>query len=58
MDPEARGSGESHRGCHGSDQSIFTRLLGEQEFQREVIRLKYLPWWDRLFHTSASRPRH
>ena len=30
-----------------SDQSIFARLFGEQEYQREVIRFRYSPWTQR-----------
>ncbi|KAF7195274.1 hypothetical protein HII31_03480 [Pseudocercospora fuligena] len=32
----------------GSDQSIFNTLLGEQEFQREVMRRRHLTWPQRL----------
>lgn len=31
----------------GSDQSIFAEIFGEQEYQREVIRLRYLTRWQK-----------
>ena len=31
----------------GSDQSIFAGIFGEQEYQREVIRLRYLTRWQK-----------
>ena len=41
----------------GSDQSIFAGILGEQEYQREVIRLRYRTkrqewkmWYDKYFY--------
>ena len=31
----------------GSDQSIFAGIFGEQEYQREVIRLRYITRWQK-----------
>ena len=31
-----------------SDQTIFSGIFGEQEYQREVIRLRYLTGWQRF----------
>lgn len=39
---EANKSGNS-----GSDQMIFNQIFGDQEFQREVIRRRSLPWLER-----------
>lgn len=33
---------------HGSDQSIFNTMLGEQEFQREVMRRRHLSKYDKV----------
>lgn len=41
------GSGGSDFMYHGSDQSIFNDMLGEQEFQREVMRRRHLTWADK-----------
>ncbi|KAG8531232.1 uncharacterized protein KY384_004590 [Bacidia gigantensis] len=40
-DPEDNGSQGSADSYHGSDQSVFARIWGEQEFQREGIRRRY-----------------
>ncbi len=32
----------------GSDQGIFAEIFGEQEFQREFIRLLHRTWWGKL----------
>lgn len=57
-DRESRGTGESNGGYHGSDQSIFARMFGQQEFQRENLRLKYdVAWWQRALKLASSRPR-
>ena len=40
-DPEDNGSHGSDNFYHGSDQSVFAKIWGEQEFQREVIRRQY-----------------
>ena len=42
------GSGGSDFMYHGSDQSIFNTILGEQEFQREVMRRRHLSYVDRV----------
>lgn len=31
----------------GSDQSIFARIFGEQQYQREIIRLRYQTRWQK-----------
>lgn len=41
------GSGGSDFMYHGSDQSIFNDMLGEQEFQREVMRRRHLSLADK-----------
>lgn len=41
------GSGGSDFMYHGSDQSIFGTMLGEQEFQRWVMRLRHLTQEDK-----------
>lgn len=40
--PWDNGSGDSDYKHHGSDQSIFHEIWGEQEFQREVMRRRHL----------------
>lgn len=30
---------------HSSDQSVFNMIFGEQEYQREVMRLRHLSWF-------------
>lgn len=40
-DPEDNGTHGSVNIYHGSDQSIFAKMWGEQEYQREVIRRRY-----------------
>lgn len=42
-DPEDNGSHGSDFMYHGSDQSVFNLILGEQEFQREVMRRRHAP---------------
>ena len=41
IDPEDNGSHSSDGVYYGSDQSIFAKIWGQQEFQREVIRRRY-----------------
>jgi len=42
------GSGTADFMYHGSDQSIFNSMLGEQEFQREVMRRRHRTTSDKL----------
>lgn len=42
-DPEDNGSHGSDNMYHGSDQSIFAKVRGQQEYQRELIRRRYNP---------------
>ena len=41
------GSGQSDFMYHGSDQSIFSIIFGEQEYQREVMRRRHLSTIDK-----------
>lgn len=47
-DPDDNGSGEADFLYHGSDQSIFNTIFGQQEFQREVMRRRHFSWWDSI----------
>lgn len=40
------GTGVSDYCYHGSDQSIWMEIFGEQEFQREVMRRHHRSWYD------------
>lgn len=42
-EPTDNGSGQSEYFYHGSDQSIFAKILGRQEFVREVLRRRFDP---------------
>lgn len=42
-DPQDNGSHGSDNMYHGSDQSIFATIRGQQEYQREVIHRQYNP---------------
>ncbi|EMF08487.1 uncharacterized protein SEPMUDRAFT_54233 [Sphaerulina musiva SO2202] len=55
-DPWDNGSGGSDFMYHGSDQSIFNTMWGEQEFQREVMRRRHLSVIDRLRGHSTPKP--
>ncbi|GIZ44101.1 hypothetical protein CKM354_000731000 [Cercospora kikuchii] len=57
-DPWDNGSGGSDFMYHGSDQSIFDTVWGEQEFQREVIRRRHRGWVDRLLNRAQTTPHH
>lgn len=52
------GSMSSYRIYGGSDQSIFNRMLGEQEFQREVMRRRHLTSMDRIRGLAKFQPYH
>lgn len=52
------GSGGSDFMYHGSDQSIFNIMLGEQEYQREVWRRKHLSSYDKARGRAKSKPTH
>lgn len=43
VEPTDNGSGQSEYFYHGSDQSIFAKILGRQEFVREVLRRRFDP---------------
>lgn len=43
-EPDDNGSKWSEKVYHSSDQSVFNMIFGEQEFQREVIRRRYINW--------------
>jgi len=45
--PWDNGSHQSDDMYHGSDQSIFSIIMGEQEFQRWVMRLRHLSTLDK-----------
>ncbi|KAL2067808.1 hypothetical protein VTL71DRAFT_15904 [Oculimacula yallundae] len=45
----------------GSDQAIFNQIYGEQNYQREVMRLKYRTLWERFrdgFLRALGRHQH
>lgn len=50
------GSGGSDFMYHGSDQSIFNTLLGEQEYQREVMRRRHLTEEEREAGSDVNKP--
>lgn len=52
------GSGGSDFMYHGSDQSVFNTMWGEQEFQREVIRRRHLGLVDKLLGHSRLPSWH
>lgn len=39
---------------YGADNAIFNEVWGEQEYARELSRLRHLGWIDRLLHRNAS----
>lgn len=43
-DPNDNGSHGSDFMYHGSDQSVFNVMFGQQEFQREVMRRRHASW--------------
>ncbi|KAI9712173.1 MAG: hypothetical protein M1828_001734 [Chrysothrix sp. TS-e1954] len=53
--PLDNGSGGSDFIYHGSDQSIFNKLFGEQEYMREVMRLDSVSWLATIFHPFTRR---
>jgi hypothetical protein len=40
----------------GSDQSVFQQIIGEQEFQREVMRRKHLSFSDKAKGLKKNKP--
>lgn len=57
FDPEDSGTHGSDFMYHGSDQSIFNALFGEQEYMREVLRLRHVSWSEYAMHPfAASKP--
>lgn len=47
--PSDQGSGTSDYIYHGSDQAIFSIIFGEQEYQREVMRIRHRSAWQKVF---------
>ncbi|CAD6591732.1 MAG: hypothetical protein ASARMPREDX12_005398 [Alectoria sarmentosa] len=43
-EPDDNGSKWSEKVYHNSDQSVFNMIFGEQEYQREVIRIRHISW--------------
>ena len=43
-EPDDNGSRWSEKVYHNSDQSVFNMIFGEQEYQREVIRVRHISW--------------
>ena len=43
-EPDDNGSGWSEKVYHSSDQSVFNMIFGEQEYQREVMRIRHISW--------------
>ncbi|KAL9112046.1 MAG: hypothetical protein Q9227_003666 [Pyrenula ochraceoflavens] len=39
----------------GSDQGIFAEIFGEQEYQRQVARLRHMSWLQRMRKNIASK---
>ncbi|CZT23238.1 uncharacterized protein RCC_08949 [Ramularia collo-cygni] len=56
LDPWDNGSGEANNMYRGSDQSIFSTILGEQEYQREVLRRRHLTKEERLLGKEKPTP--
>jgi hypothetical protein len=43
---------------HDSDQSVFAIMMGEQNYMREVLRLRHVGWWTKWRHPyTATKPR-
>ncbi|EGP83201.1 uncharacterized protein MYCGRDRAFT_111397 [Zymoseptoria tritici IPO323] len=57
-DPWDNGSGGSDLMYHGSDQSIFNIMYGEQEYQREVLRRRHLSAAERLRGKAKPIPHY
>lgn len=56
-DPNDNGSHGSDFMYHGSDQSVFAVMFGQQEYQRQVMRRRYSSWHDispARDHTSVN----
>ncbi|KAL9104655.1 MAG: hypothetical protein Q9163_000398 [Psora crenata] len=43
-EPDDNGSRWSEKVYHSSDQSVFNMIFGEQEYQREVMRIRHMSW--------------
>ncbi|KAL9126942.1 MAG: hypothetical protein Q9217_004082 [Psora testacea] len=43
-EPDDNGSRWSEKVYHSSDQSVFNIIFGEQEYQREVMRIRHMSW--------------
>ena len=47
------GSGWSEQVYKHSDQSVFNMIFGEQEYQREVMRIRHMSWlWNPIYKTQ------
>lgn len=44
-EPDDNGSKWSEKVYHSSDQSVFNMIFGEQEYQREVMRIRHISWF-------------
>ena len=44
-EPDDNGSRWSEKVYHSSDQSVFNMVFGEQEYQREVMRIRHMSWF-------------
>ena len=44
-EPDDNGSRWSEKVYHNSDQSVFNMIFGEQEYQREVMRVRHISWF-------------
>lgn len=55
-DPWDNGSHEADNLYRGSDQSIFSTIFGEQEYQREVMRRRHLSKQDKLLGKAKPTP--
>lgn len=52
------GSHDSDLMYHGSDQSVFNTMLGEQEIQREVMRRRHLSRLQKLVDPARRKPSY
>lgn len=46
---------EPQRGAGGSDQSIFNTMLGQQEFQRQVMHFRHLTFMEKIKRWMGNR---
>jgi hypothetical protein len=57
-DAEGRYKHRAEYNHAGSDQGIFQEMLGEQEFQREVMRRKHLSFGDKAKGLKKNKPTY